>query len=61
MIICMFYIQVYIIRANQFTATDGAISLLNLEARKKGKLPSSKYFTREVAISYLVIWYMVIG
>ncbi|KAG0535745.1 hypothetical protein BDA96_03G005600 [Sorghum bicolor] len=32
--------KVYIIRANEFTATDGAISLLNLEARKKGKLLS---------------------
>lgn len=42
----MFYIQVYIIRANEFTATDGAISLLNLEARKKGKLLSSKFFLK---------------
>ncbi|RCV23429.1 hypothetical protein SEVIR_5G005700v4 [Setaria viridis] len=30
--------KVFIIRANEFTTTDGAISLLNLEAHKKGKL-----------------------
>ncbi|KAG2594618.1 hypothetical protein PVAP13_5KG004600 [Panicum virgatum] len=30
--------KVYIIRANEFTTADGAISLLNLEVHKKGKL-----------------------
>ncbi|KAJ1253780.1 hypothetical protein BS78_K190800 [Paspalum vaginatum] len=30
--------KVYIVRANEFTTTDGAISLLDLEACKKGKL-----------------------
>lgn len=30
--------KVYIIRANEFTTTDGAISLLNLEACKKGEI-----------------------
>jgi capsular polysaccharide biosynthesis protein len=36
----MLVIQVYIIRANEFTTADGAISLLNLEVHKKGKLSS---------------------
>ena len=39
-IFCMLSIQVYIVRANEFTTTDGAISLLDLEACKKGKLSS---------------------
>nr|CAB3471616.1 unnamed protein product [Digitaria exilis] len=30
--------KVYIIRANEFTTTDGAVSLLNLEVQKKRKL-----------------------
>jgi hypothetical protein len=34
------YIQIYIVRANEFTTADGAVSLLNLEVCKKGKLLS---------------------
>ncbi|WVZ72938.1 hypothetical protein U9M48_021320 [Paspalum notatum var. saurae] len=34
--------KVYIVRANEFTTTDGAISLLDLEACKKGKLSTEE-------------------
>ena len=47
--IAMLVVQVYIIRANKFTTADGAISLLNLEVHKKGKL-SSKYVIVEFTI-----------
>ncbi|XP_025818274.1 B3 domain-containing protein Os01g0234100-like isoform X2 [Panicum hallii] len=36
--------KVYIIRANEFTTADGAISLLNLEVHKKGKLSKKGCF-----------------
>jgi hypothetical protein len=43
---CIFTIQIYIVRANEFTTADGAVSLMNLEVWKKGKLlsKSGQYF-----------------
>ncbi|KAG2585952.1 B3 domain-containing protein Os01g0234100-like isoform X2 [Panicum virgatum] len=41
--------MVYIIRANKFTTADGAISLLNLEVHKKGKLSKKGCFEDDKA------------
>ncbi|RLN25292.1 hypothetical protein C2845_PM07G40080 [Panicum miliaceum] len=40
----MLVVQVYIIRANEFTTADGAISLLNLEVHTKAKLSKKGCF-----------------
>jgi hypothetical protein len=58
----MILIQVSIIRANEFTTTDGVVSLLNLEAHKEGKLSSELLFNLESGIpAILVALWCVLG